>query len=323
MPVMVNQNRILACGVSMSEDRGVAGGGGEKMLDGGERRDAAAGADAGAIERGGGASEIKLLLQGPALQKRVDEAGMEQVAGSGGVHGVNLKGRRVVKLRAVPREHAVGAERGGREAADETFVHGRERFLQIIRRRELARNVAAGDEVIHVGQKRFDARIQLVEVGDDRNAGGARPSRGLGGGCRVVAVKMKRARSGDPVALKLFGAEREAMVTPPKHGALAGVVNKNERLLARAFGGSEKMRLDAEARKFRGVERGRAVSADLADVARAESPLLACDDGGGGLPAGQNRGRTNFDFGAARGIVRDGDQRVGGVEAHADEVDAL
>src|SRR5215472_11272589 len=114
----------LAGGVAVvGEDGGVAGTGGEEAVDGGERRDAAAGADGGAIERGGGAGEVELLLQGPALQKRVNEAGVEEIASAGGVHGFDVKGGRVMELRAVPGEDAIGAERGGGEAGVETAMH--------------------------------------------------------------------------------------------------------------------------------------------------------------------------------------------------------
>ena len=315
---------MLAGGVVVvGEDGGVTGAGGEETFDGGERGDAAAGTDGRAIERSRGAGEVELLLQGPALQKRVDEAGVEQVARAGGVHGLHLKGGRVVELGAVPGEHAVGAERGAGEAAAEAAMHGGQRFVQVVGESELAGNVSAGDEVIHIGQKCFDAGIEFVKVGDDGNVGGTRPSGGLGSGSGIVAVEMKRTRVDDPVAVKLFRAESEAMVAAPEDGALAGVVNENERLLAGAIGRGEKMRFDAKTREFGGVQRGGAVSADFADVARAETPLLASNDGGGGLAAGENGGGTNFDFGAARGVVRDGNQCVGGVEADADEVDGL
>src|SRR5579859_924454 len=197
-------------------------------------------------------------------------------------------------------------------------MHRGERLLQIVGRGELAGNVAAGDEVVDVEQKRFDAGIEFVEVGDDRNACGAGPSGGLRGGGGVVAVKMKCAGADDPVAQEFLGTQSEAMIAPPEDGALAGIVDENESLLAGAIGRSEEMRFDPESRKFRGVERGGAVSTDFAHVARAESPLLAGHDGSGGLAAGQNGGGADFDFGAPRGIVRDGYQRVGGVEADAD-----
>src|SRR5215467_9878446 len=154
--------RTLAGGVAVvGEDGGGAGTGGEEAVDGGERGDAAAGADGGAIERGGGAGEVELLLQGPALQKRVDEAGVEEVARASGVHGVDAEGGRVMELRAVPGEDAVDAERGGGEAAVEAAVHGGERPVQIAGG-ELAGNVAAGDEEVHVGEKGFDAGIEFV-----------------------------------------------------------------------------------------------------------------------------------------------------------------
>src|SRR5207302_10242062 len=111
------------------------------------------------------------------------------------------------------------------------------------------------------------------------------------------------------------------MIAPPEDSPLTGVVHKNEGLLARTVGRGEKMRLDAEARKFRRVKRRRTVSADFADVARVKSPMLACDDRGGGLPARQHRGCANLDFRAARGIMRDANQCVSGVEPDADEVD--
>ena len=138
-----------------------------------------------------------------------------------------------------------------------------------------------------------------------------------------MAVEVKRPSVDDPIALKFFGTQREAMVAAPKDGTLAGVVDENEGLLAGAIRRGEKMRFDAEPREFRGVQRGGAVSADFAHIARTQSPLLAGDDSGGSLAAGENRGGANFDFGAARRIVHDGDQRVGGVEADADEIDVL
>jgi hypothetical protein len=81
------------------------------------------------------------------------------------------------------------------------------------------------------------------------------------------------------------------------------------------------MGLDTGASKFRAMERGGVVVADFADVAGAQAPLLAGDHGGGDLAAGQNLGGAEFDFGATGGIVGDGDESVGGVEADADDVE--
>src|SRR5260370_36838826 len=78
------------------------------------------------------------------------------------------------------------------------------------------------------------------------------------------------------------------------------------------------MRLDTEARKFRAVNRCGAVVANLADVAHAQSPVLASHHGGGDLAARQDLRGTEFHLGSARWIMSNGDQRVGGVESHPD-----
>jgi hypothetical protein len=177
-------------------------------------------------------------------------------------------------------------------------VYSRERLLQIlvageigageIGARELAGNVSAGDQVIHVFQELFHAGIKFIQISDHRNLGGTRPGRGLGRcGC-VVAIQMKSAGVDDPIALEFFGTQSQAAVAPPKNGAFARSINKNERLLAGATGRGDEMRLDAEAGEFRAMEAGSAIFADLADVARAESPLLARYDRRSDLATGQN-----------------------------------
>src|SRR5215469_3305588 len=105
-------------------------------------------------------------------------------------------------------------------------MDGGEGLLQIVGGRELAGNIAAGNQIVDVFQQRFDARIEFVQVGDDRNAGSARPSGRLGGRGGVVAVEVKRARVNDPIALKFFRAQSEALVAPPQDGALARIVDQ-------------------------------------------------------------------------------------------------
>lgn len=124
----------------------------------------------------------------------------------------------------------------------------------------------------------------------------------------------------DPIALEFFRTERQAVVAFPKNSAFAAVIHKNESLLAGTAGRSEKMGFDAEARKFRAVQLGGDVVADFADVTRAQAPLPAGNHGGGDLAAGQHFRGTKFDLGPARGIVRDRNERVGGVETDADNI---
>src|SRR6266850_1436963 len=63
---------------------------------------AAACAKSRAVQRRGGASELELALEWPVLKQRVDESGMKNIPGAGGVHGLHPIGRSVVELRAVP-----------------------------------------------------------------------------------------------------------------------------------------------------------------------------------------------------------------------------
>jgi len=83
------------------------------------------------------------------------------------------------------------------------------------------------------------------------------------------------------------------------------------------------MRFDAEARKFGAMEGGGWVVADFANVASAQSPGLAGDHGGGDLPAGEDVGGAEFDLGAGGGVVVNGNEGVGSVEADTDDVDSF
>ncbi len=69
------------------------------------------------------------------------------------------------------------------------------------------------------------------------------------------------------------------------------------------------------------MEGGGEVVAELADVACAETPVLAGDYGGGDLSAGEGADGGVFGLGAAGGEFGEGDDGVGGVEAYADQVD--
>ncbi len=247
---------------------------------------------------------------------------MEDVAGAGGVDCVDAKGGRVVESRAVVGEDSFLAESGGGEARAVFTAHGCERFAQVGFAGDAAGNVAAGNEVIDQWEKGVDAGVELVEISDEGNARGACPSGG--GDCSggVVAVEVEGAGLEDPVALEITRLEGEAVVALPEYGALAGVVDEDEGLLAGAARRGEEMRFDAEARELGAVQGGCEVVADFADIAGAESPGLAGDHGGGDLSAGEDIGGTKFDLGAGGRIVVDGDERVGGIEADTDDVDS-
>src|SRR5258708_37050757 len=101
-----------------------------------------------------------------------------------------------------------------------------------------------------------------------------------------MSINVKCAGIDDPIAVEFFRTQSQAVVPFPKNGALAGVIDEDEGLLAGTSGCGEKMRFDAEARKFRAMKRCGAVVTDLAHVARAQAPLLAGNHGGGDLSAG-------------------------------------
>src|SRR6266702_4463224 len=95
----------------------VASAGGDEALDGFDGLDATAGADGGAVERGGGAGKIELARQGPTLQESVNKARMKNVSGAGGVNRLHTKSGCVMELRSVPGQNAFFAQSRGGEAA--------------------------------------------------------------------------------------------------------------------------------------------------------------------------------------------------------------
>jgi hypothetical protein len=71
-----------------------------------------------------------------------------------------------------------------------------------------------------------------------------------------VAVEVERAGFADPILVEVGGLEGEAVVALPKHGALAGVVDEDEGLLAGAASRGEEMRFYAEAGEFGAMQGG-------------------------------------------------------------------
>jgi hypothetical protein len=136
-----------------------------------------------------------------------------------------------------------------------------------------------------------------------------------------VAVEVEGVGLEDPLALKVIRSESETVVALPEDGALAGVVDKDEGLLAGAAWGGEKMRLYSATREFGAMQGRGGIVANFADVSRAQSPELAGDHGGGDLASGENVGGAEFNLGARSGVAVNGNERVGGVQANADDVD--
>src|SRR6266853_754974 len=122
--------------------------GGDEALDGVDGRDAAASAEGGAVEGGGGAGEIELARQGPASQEAVEEASVKNVSGAGGVNRLDPECWRVVEARAVPGEDTLFAQCGSGEAGAKLFAEHGQGLSQIQFFRQPAGNVPASDEVV-------------------------------------------------------------------------------------------------------------------------------------------------------------------------------
>src|SRR5260370_9696408 len=179
----------------------MAGAGGDEVLDGIDGLDAAAGAEGGAVKGGGGTGEIELALQGPALQKSVDEAGVKNVSGAGSVYRLDAECWCVVEARAVPGDDTFFAHCGSSEAAPKSLPESGQGLAQIGFFHQPAGNVPAGDEVVDALQEGFHAGVEFIYVGDDGNAGGARPACGGGCGGGIVSIHVKSSGVDDPVPL--------------------------------------------------------------------------------------------------------------------------
>src|SRR6202171_1264262 len=98
--------------------------GGDEVRDESARLEAAESADGGAIEGSGGAGEVELALQGPALQEPIDKARVKNVSCAGGVNRLDAKRSGVVELLSVPGQYAFFAQCCGGKAAAKSFRSG-------------------------------------------------------------------------------------------------------------------------------------------------------------------------------------------------------
>jgi len=246
---------------------------------------------------------------------------VKDVTGTGGVDYRDLPCRAVVEVLAVPCEDAVGAEGGSGEAATVAALHAAQGFVEVVLSHQAQRKIAAHDQVIDVLDEIFDAGIDIVEIGDNRDVGDAGPVGGEGGCGRVEAVDVKSAGVHDPIAIEVGGLKSKAFIAPAEHGALAICVNQDEGLRTERAGDGDKLSFNAGAREGVAMKAGGVIVAQLADVAGAETPGLAGDDGGGYLAAGQDGRVSVFGFGAADRVAGERDEGISGVEAYADEID--
>ena len=298
----------------------VVGAGGHEVFDVFEGVDAASSSYGSAVEGRCGAGEVELAIEGPVLKQAVDEASVEDVSGSSCVEDGDAIRGGVEELVAVPGQDAVVTKGCGGEAASVATVHLAEGFFEIGLAHEAGWKIAADDEVVDVGEEVFDVGVKLVEVGDDGDSGGLGPGGGCNGGLGVEAVDMESAGVDDPFTVELGRVEGEAFVAATEDGALAFGVDEDEGLGACSAGDGDDAGLDTGVREGFAMEGGGEVVAKFADVAGVHSPVLASNDGGRDLSAGEGADGGVFGLGAADGVVRERDNGVCCVQSDADKV---
>jgi len=301
--------------------RGIARAGGHELFDGFEGLNAAPGSDRHAVQGGSGAGEVELAFEGPILKQAVDEPGVEDISGSGGIDYGDAVGGGVVKVFAVPCEDAIGPQGCGGETAAIALLHLTQRLLKVGLRHEAAGEVPADDEVVDVFEELVYAWVQLVEIGDDGDAGGAGPAGGHGCDGGIVSIDVEGSCVDDPFAVEAGGLKIEPLVAPPEDGALAFAVDEDEGLAAGAVWNGDDLGLDAGAGELFAMKRCGVVVAEAAYVSRLQAPLLAGDDGACDLAAGEDVRGAELNLGAGEGIAGEGDYCVRGIEPDADQVD--
>jgi hypothetical protein len=321
---------LLSCGPavftssasSLRESGGaVVRAGSYEGFDGFDRLNAAPGTDCRAVESSSGTGEVELAVERPVLQEAVDEAGVEDVASAGGVDDGDAIGGGGVEVPTVPSDDALLAEGGGGEAAAVAAMHLLEGSFEVGVGHEAGGKVAADDEVVDIFEEVFDAGVELVEVADDGDACGLGPACGDGCGGGVVAVDVEGAGVDDRLAIEVGGLEDEAVVAAAEDGALAVGIDEDEGLGAGSAGDGGDMGFYAGVGEGFVVQGCGSVVAEFADVARAQAPVLAGDDGGRDLSAGKDAGAGVFGLRASGGVGWERDNGIGSVEADADEVD--
>src|SRR5712692_3215676 len=284
--------------------------------------DSASSPQSGAVQRRSGTTELELPTKRPALQQRVNESAVKDVACSGGIDRCDLISGCMIALPTAPSQRALTPQSNSDDAAAVAPVEGRQRVQQVCLACELSGELAGSDQVIHILKQSFNSRIDVVHVGEHRNSGLPRP---VGGdGCRsgVVPVEVHCPGAEDPLSIEFFGANREAGIAPPQDGALTSrLVYQDEGCLARAAGNRNQVRLDAGAGKLAVLQFGGPIVAHFADVSRTQAPLLAGNQRARHLAAGMDLSREELDLGIESREMGQADQGIGGVQADAGDID--
>src|SRR5579864_699938 len=116
----------------------------------------------------------------------------------------------------------------------------------------------------------------MIEIGYNRDAGGAGPGSGNARGCGIVPIDVQKPRGGDPPSLEKSWRHGQPRVTPPGDGALSGTgVNQDEGHLAQRSRRLHEIAMDTGAAEFASMQVRGVVVSDGPDVVAAEAPSPA------------------------------------------------
>src|SRR5437870_10610646 len=166
-------------------------------------RNAAAGADAHALQGSDGVGEADNVIHAPILEQAVDECAVKDVARAGGIGDGNLES---VGLHDTSVIHKHSAFRTSRDTYDRAAV-------AIGERARIIGEIRAGDKVIDQAQKFVGGVvIHFIDVDDDRNLCFARPARGLKRSDGIAAIEVQQAGADDALPAQLSDARRSTSI---------------------------------------------------------------------------------------------------------------
>lgn len=135
------------------------------------------------------------------MQCPVRESGVKEIAGSRSVDNSNLVGGSIPEAAAIPSERAIYSERGANSARTIFPLELRERLEEILFSRGVDREFFRGHGEIDEGKKTLQSGRHVIQIGDNRDAGCARPRGGHARGGRIVPVDVQEPRRSDPASL--------------------------------------------------------------------------------------------------------------------------
>jgi hypothetical protein len=278
------------------------------------------GPDCHAIQRRGSTGEIELLFQRPVLEKPIDKSGVEDISSSRCIHHWNVIRRDVMKLLAIPRQHAFLPQCRRGENASVTAMHSSQRLLQVFFCHEPAWKISTHNQIVDVLEKLLHTRIKLIQIANHGNARSASPSRRHGRRSGIMTIDVQSPRIHDPFAVEVGRQKNKPLIPSTENRSLARAVDKYQGLRADASRNYRELRLHPCTRKLFMMQLRSLVVAQLSHISCTHSPLLTRNHGRCHLASRQNIRQTVLNLRTTRRVIGEGDQCVNRIQPDADKV---